>query len=186
MSLTVLCVLRIRHRIRLLLASCNHSPCPSDPGRTLHWTWSPDCPRHQVTLFQFSPSLTGFLRLSTLLPCRSFHLPWRLLGFLPSTCSVSTVFLVTSSLAQVRSSHSRSKKLAPRFIEPFPVQVVLNPVTVQLALPRNMRIHYVFHVSQVRPVQTSPLCLPPGSPPSLTSLVGHREAPVRRGGTVRV
>lgn len=61
---------------------------------------------------------------------------------------------------------TESKKLAPRFVGLFPVQEVLNPVTVHLTLPRNMRIHNVFHVSQVKPVQTSPLCPPSRAPPS--------------------
>lgn len=56
---------------------------------------------------------------------------------------------------------TKSKKLAPRFIGPFTVQALLNPVTVRPSLPRNMRTHNVFHVFQVRPVRTSPLCLAP-------------------------
>lgn len=50
---------------------------------------------------------------------------------------------------------TESKKLAPRFIGPFTVQAVLNPVTVWLSLPRSTRTHNVFHVSQVRRVRTS-------------------------------
>uniref|UniRef100_A0A3B4GQD0 Gypsy retrotransposon integrase-like protein 1 n=1 Tax=Pundamilia nyererei TaxID=303518 RepID=A0A3B4GQD0_9CICH len=42
------------------------------------------------------------------------------------------------------SLRTESKKLAPRFIGPFPVQAVLNPVTVRLSLPRNMRTHNIF------------------------------------------
>lgn len=57
------------------------------------------------------------------------------------------------------------KKLASRFIDPFPIQAVLNPVTVRLTLSRNMKVHDVFHVSQVRPVRTSPLCPPSGPQP---------------------
>ncbi|KAL4007327.1 hypothetical protein ACER0C_001179 [Sarotherodon galilaeus] len=67
---------------------------------------------------------------------------------------------------------TESKKLAPRFIGPFSIQAVLNLVTVRLALPRNMRIHNVFHVSQVKPVRTSPLCPPSRPPPPARVVAG--------------
>uniref|UniRef100_A0A669E856 Gypsy retrotransposon integrase-like protein 1 n=1 Tax=Oreochromis niloticus TaxID=8128 RepID=A0A669E856_ORENI len=52
---------------------------------------------------------------------------------------------------------TESKKLAPRSLGPFTIQEVLNPLTVRLALPPAMKVHNVFHVSQIRPVRTSPL-----------------------------
>lgn len=67
---------------------------------------------------------------------------------------------------------TESKKLAPRFLGSFSVQAVLNPVTVRLALPHNMKVHNVFHVSQIRPVRTSPLCPPPGPPPPARDIAG--------------
>ncbi|KAL3968321.1 potassium voltage-gated channel Eag-related subfamily H member 3 [Sarotherodon galilaeus] len=67
---------------------------------------------------------------------------------------------------------TESKKLAPRFLGPFSVQAILNPVTVRLALPHNMKVHNVFHVSQLRPVRTSPLCPPPGPPPPARDIAG--------------
>ena len=50
-----------------------------------------------------------------------------------------------------------SKKLAPRFVGPFPVTRKIGPAAVRLRLPRSLRVHPTFHVSQVKPVRESPM-----------------------------
>uniref|UniRef100_A0A8C6LC12 Gypsy retrotransposon integrase-like protein 1 n=1 Tax=Nothobranchius furzeri TaxID=105023 RepID=A0A8C6LC12_NOTFU len=58
-----------------------------------------------------------------------------------------------------------TKKFSPRFLAPFKVAAVLSSTTVRLDLPSSLRIHPVFHVSLVKPVVFSPLCLVPAPPP---------------------
>lgn len=65
-----------------------------------------------------------------------------------------------------------SKKLAPRFIGPYPIVKVVSPVAVQLRLPHPLRrVHPVFHVSCVkpfiRPLSSSPPISSKTPPPPL-------------------
>ncbi|XP_073350759.1 uncharacterized protein [Pagrus major] len=57
-----------------------------------------------------------------------------------------------------------SKKLAPRFVGLFPVTRVIGPAAVRLRLPRSLRVHPTFHVSQVKPFKESPM-VPAATPP---------------------
>ena len=57
-----------------------------------------------------------------------------------------------------------SKKLAPRFVGPFPITKLIGPAAVRLRLPRSLRVHPTFHVSRVKPAKEGPV-VPAATPP---------------------
>ncbi|TKS65349.1 hypothetical protein D9C73_028396 [Collichthys lucidus] len=73
--------------------------------------------------------------------------------------------------SQPRTLHLKalSKKLALRFIGPFPITKVIGPAAVRLRLLQSLRVHPTFHVSQVKLVKENPMVppLPPPPPPEV-------------------
>jgi hypothetical protein len=58
------------------------------------------------------------------------------------------------STANLYLPSSMSRKLTARYLGPFQVEQVVNPVTYKLKLPSTMRIHPVFHISLIKPYKT--------------------------------
>uniref|UniRef100_A0A8C6M3X1 Integrase catalytic domain-containing protein n=1 Tax=Nothobranchius furzeri TaxID=105023 RepID=A0A8C6M3X1_NOTFU len=95
----------------------------------------------------------------------------------PSYAPGDKVWVSTADL-RVRAG---SKKLAPRFLGPYPIQRVINPVTYRLRLPATLRIHPTFHTSRLKPYVESSLLPPPApAPPPARFLDGEPIYTVRR------
>jgi hypothetical protein len=103
---------------------------------------------------------------------------------------LSTAHLPLPDRTQVR-------KLAPKYTGPISVQQVISNVAYKLELPNHMKIHPVFHVSQLKIYNPNdktrfPGRTPPPPPPvifdadpryTIDHVIDHRE--VRRGNSVR-
>ena len=67
------------------------------------------------------------------------------------------VLLSTKNLAVQQGS----RKLMPKWIGPFPIDKMINPVAARLTLPPEYRFHNVFHVSLLRHYRTDGTVQPP-------------------------
>lgn len=83
--------------------------------------------------------------------------------FFTQRITTSTWWIVTGPLHPTSTKfvplRSEYKKLSPTFIGPFVIDSLVNPVSVCLKLPRNMRLHNVFS-SKTLPVQSFVLLCP--------------------------
>ena len=68
------------------------------------------------------------------------------------TVSLQVGDMVWLSTKHLQLKITGSRKLERRFIGPYPVIKVVNPTTYKLQLPEHMRIHAVFHISELRKV----------------------------------
>lgn len=73
-----------------------------------------------------------------------------------------------------------SRKLAPRFVGPFPISRIINPAAVRLRLPRSLRVHPTFHVSKIKPAKESAMVPNPKPPPPPRMVEGGPVYTVRK------
>lgn len=72
--------------------------------------------------------------------------------------------MVLLSTKNMRLVQGGTRKLLPRFVGPFRVVKVVNPVVVKLDLPAGLKMHNVFHVSLLRHYREGTDCKAPPLP----------------------
>ena len=78
---------------------------------------------------------------------------------------VGQLVLVDANYIHVTNDSSReAKKLSPRFIGPFTIVRKVSQVAYELALPAQMQVHPVFHVSCLKGYRENPMEFPSWEP----------------------
>ena len=73
-----------------------------------------------------------------------------------------------------------TRKLTPRYVGPFKIDRVINPVAVRLRLPASMKIHPTFHVSWIKPTAESELAPRSKPPPPAWRIDGNEAFTARK------
>jgi hypothetical protein len=68
------------------------------------------------------------------------------------------------STADIKPKFKGSAKLLPKWIGPYKVTEVINPVAYRLQLPDTLKLHTVFHASLLKPYKSDGRVLPPPPP----------------------
>ena len=68
------------------------------------------------------------------------------------------------STANIKPKFKGSAKLLPKWIGPYKVTEVINPVAYRLELPDTLKLHNVFHASLLKPYKSDGRVLPPPPP----------------------
>ena len=79
----------------------------------------------------------------------------------PAYCPGQKVWLLVKDLPL----STLSRKLALPYVGPYTIERVINPSALCLQLPPSLKVHPVFHMSQVKPVAVSALSPPAPTPP---------------------
>jgi hypothetical protein len=70
------------------------------------------------------------------------------------------------STTNIRPKFKGSAKLLPKWIGPYKITEVINPVAFRLQLPDALKLHTVFHASLLKPYQANGR-VPPPPPPEM-------------------